>query len=72
MNYKGSAPDEDEDATPPPVAKPAAAPKPAPDTSMVSSILAKIKAKKAVAAAIPKPKKIDKSLINSGAEIVIE
>jgi len=38
----------------------------------VSSILAKLKAKKAVAAAIPKPKKIDKSLINSGAEIVIE
>jgi hypothetical protein len=67
--YKGSAPEEPDDDTPIQVAK--AAPKPAADTKKVSDILAKIKTKK-IMAALKKPKKVDQSLINSGAEIVID
>lgn len=66
--YKGSAPEEEDDPTPAPVAKPA--PKPA-NTKKVSDILAKIKTKK-IMAAMKKPKKVDQTLINSGAEIVVD
>ena len=68
MKYKGSAPEEEEEA-PAPAPKPA--PKPAADVSKVSSILAKIKSAKKRASQAPK-KKIDQSLINSGAEIVVD
>ena len=66
--YKGSAPDEDDEPVKP-ISKPAAAP----DNSKakVAEILAKLKKKPSVPK-VPAPKKVDQSLVNSGAEIVIE
>ena len=70
--YQGSAPEEDDEPTKPlPAPKPVAAP--AVSKAKVASILAKLKKK--ADPPVPKvqaPKKVDQSLINSGAEIVVD
>jgi len=71
--YQGSAPEEDDEPTKPlPAPKPVAAPA-VNSKAKVASILAKLKKK--ADPPVPKvqaPKKVDQSLINSGAEIVVD
>jgi len=72
--YQGSAPEEDDEqpTKPLPAPKPVAAPA-VNSKAKVASILAKLKKK--ADPPVPKvqaPKKVDQSLINSGAEIVVD